>query len=367
MTLLPSCFSNPSNPSDMPQNLVTCIYQTHLSNTTTTTDDDDEHHQQQLCYLTLTWCKTLLSHTLTIHASPDLFTKTISLHPPSLSLFRSKSGSKSVPLNTPQNRAKNRANKVKLYWDFSKAQFAPNSAEPINGFYFSIVSNAQIRFVLGDLRDSAIRRSGLARLGNVEQPTLLSRREHVFGRKRYATTAQLLGAKREIGIECCGGALKVKIDGSVSLVVKRLGWKFRGNERILVGGVGVEFYWDVLNWVSGGSNNGHGVFVFQVGDGGVWPEMVGAEKRLMRKSTGSGSAPLVNAVSSPSPAALLASSCSSSVLQWAEESSGSSSSSSDGGRSSCSSSTARSCGSVYIISCIGGVEAMLLSVLCSFD
>ncbi|KAK9139862.1 hypothetical protein Scep_009543 [Stephania cephalantha] len=334
MTVLPSCFSNPNNTSEMPQNLVTCIYQTHLS--TTTTHDDE----QQLCYLTITWCKTLLSHTLTIHASPDLFTTTISLHPPSLSLFRSKSGSKSIPLNTPQTRA-NRASKVKLFWDFSKAQFTPNSAEPINGFYFSIVSNAQIRFLLGDMRDTAIRRSGSGKLNHkcvehIEQPTLLSRREHVFGRKRYTTTAQFLGAKREIGIECGGGALKVKIDGSVSLVVKRLGWKFRGNERILVGGVDVEFYWDVLNWVSGGSN-GHGVFVFQVGDGGVWPEMVGAEKRLMRKS--SAAAGPVAAAVSPPPTALLSSSCSNSVLQWAEESS------SDGGRSSCSSSTTRSCGS----------------------
>nr|POE45621.1 hypothetical protein CFP56_05514 [Quercus suber] len=71
----------------------------------------------------------------------------------------------------------------------------------------------------------------------------------------------------------------------------------------------------------------------EVGDGGVWPEMVGPEKRLMRKSlsvsSGSGSTPLVTwLLSSPS--------CSS-VLQCAKESS-------DGGRSSCSSST-RSCGS----------------------
>lgn len=145
--------------------------------------------------------------------------------------------------------------------------------------------------------------------------------------------AQFLGSKHEIGIECSGGVLKVKVNGETSLVVKRLAWKFRGNERIIVGGVEVEFFWDVFNWVNncGANSSGHGVFVFQVGDGGVWPEMVGPERRLMRKSlsAAAASSALPPIFLSPSP------SCSS-VLQWAEESS-------DGGRSSCSST--RSCGS----------------------
>lgn len=165
----------------------------------------------------------------------------------------------------------------------------------------------------------------------------------MFGRRNYTSRAQFLGSKHEIGIECSGGTLKVKVDGEISLIVKRLAWKFRGNEKIFVGGIEVEFFWDVFNWVdnnNGGDSNGngnghgHGTFVFQVGDGGVWPEMVGPERRLMRKSLstpgGTSSMPSMTASLSPSP------SCSS-VLQWAEESS-------DGGRSSCSSST-RSYGS----------------------
>lgn len=117
----------------------------------------------------------------------------------------------------------------------------------------------------------------------------------------------------------------MKVNGKVSLVVKRLAWKFRGKERILVDGSEVDFYWDVFDWVFGsggaGGGGGHGVFVFQVGDGGVvWPEMVGPEKRLMRKSFSSSSSP---------------GNCS--VLQWAEERSDC------GGRSrSCSSSSSSS-------------------------
>lgn len=144
---------------------------------------------------------------------------------------------------------------------------------------------------------------------------LLSRREHVFGSRSYVSRAAFMGTKHVIEIECSGGVLGVKVDGEMRLVVKRLAWKFRGYEKIFIDGVEVEFYWDVLSWVANSENgNGHGVFVFQVGDGTVWPEMVGAEKKLMKKSV-SGS----------------------SVLQWAEESS-------ECGRTSSSSST-RSCGS----------------------
>lgn len=171
----------------------------------------------------------------------------------------------------------------------------------------------------------------------------------MFGRESYESRANFSGSMHEIGIECSGGMLVVKVDGEISLVIKRLVWKFRGNERIYVGGLEVEFFWDVFNWINNdscnslGGANGHGVFIFQVGDGGVWPQMVGPEKRLMRKSMsmgGSSSTPPALSLSSPSP------SCSS-VLQWAEESS-------DCGRSSCSSSTTRSCGSN-----IGGFSLLL--------
>ncbi|KAK9293279.1 hypothetical protein L1049_021271 [Liquidambar formosana] len=319
--MIPACFSNPSNTltsssTPMPQNLITCVYQTQLCNTPT--------------YLTLTWSKTLFSHSLTIFAA-DAFSITISLSPSTFSFFRTRPGSKSISLTHHHYQ------RIKLHWDFTRAEFNHNSAEPESCFYIAISCNAKLEFFLGDLREELTRRAGLFRLfHHSAEPTLLSRREHVFGRRSYVSRAQFLGSKHEIGIECSGGVLKVIVDGVISLVVKRLAWKFRGNERIIVGGVEVEFYWDVFNWVNNcGTNNGngHGVFVFQVGDIGVWPEMVGPEKRLMRKSlssSASGSAAMMPSISlSPSP------SCSS-VLQWAEESS-------DGGRSSCSST--RSCGS----------------------
>ncbi|KAK0599980.1 hypothetical protein LWI29_010413 [Acer saccharum] len=347
--MIPTCFSYPNTLSSSSnshnhnhnhhhqvpahhQNLITTIYQTNICNSPT--------------YLTLTWSKTQFSHSLTIYAS-DSFSITISLHPSTFSFFtRNRPGSKSIYL------AHHRYQRIKLYWDFTRVEFSKNSAEPESCFYVAISCNAKLEFFLGDLQDELTKRSGLVMTRRVSEPSLLSRREHVFGRKSYMSRAQFLGSKHEIGVECNGGVLKVKVDGETSLVIKRLAWKFRGHERIYIDGIEVEFFWDVFNWVNNNNNNvngadsdhhhqkgvnqddhrgnGHGVFIFQVGDGGVWPEMVGPEKRLMKKSLSSVGSTSTVSLPSPSP------SCSS-VLQWAEESS-------DGGRSSCSSST-KSCGS----------------------
>ncbi|KAL8166408.1 hypothetical protein V2J09_007907 [Rumex salicifolius] len=321
--MLPACFSSQSSSSRTQQNpqnnLITCTYQTQIYNTP--------------ILLTLTWSKTQFSHTLTLHA-PPLFSITVSLSPSSFAFFRARPGSKSISL--PDARA--RAKKVKLYWDFTRAVYTRvNSAEPDSCYYLAVACNGRVEFFLGDIRPELTRRVGTSR----ESESLVSRREHVFGRRSYVTRARFSGAVHEIEIECSGGTMKVKIDGKIGLVVKRLGWKFRGNERISVAGLEVDFFWDVFNWVNGGEGSGrigggggHGVFVFQVGEGGVWPEMVGPEKKLMRKSLSA----------SPSPAAMggagisvsPAPSWSSSVWQWAEESS-------DCGRSSCSNSSARSC------------------------
>ncbi|GMG99622.1 hypothetical protein Nepgr_001462 [Nepenthes gracilis] len=303
--MLPVCFSNPNtvstNSPQSPQNLTTCAYLTRLCNSPT--------------LLTLTWSKTHFSHSLTIHAA-DCFCVTISLCPSAFSLFRNRAGSKSIDLSRTHHK------KIKLYWDFTRAEFNHSSAEPDSSFYIAVTCNGRIEFFLGDLRDELTRRSGSSWNRQLGQLTQLSRREHLFGRRNYSTRAQFMGAKREIEIECGGGVLKVRIDGETRLVVKRLAWKFRGYQRILVDGMEVEFFWDVFNWVVDKGSSSSGVFMFQLGDGGVCPEMVGPEKRLMRKSL---SAAVTPVVLSPSP------SCSS-VLQWADESS-------DCGKSSSSSST----------------------------
>ncbi|XP_038890551.1 uncharacterized protein LOC120080069 [Benincasa hispida] len=317
--MVPSCFSHSSISSTLsnephpPQSLISCIYQTNLFNSPT--------------LLTLTWSLSLSSHSLSLHSSPTLST-TISLSPSSFSLFSPTSKSISLP----------NSHKLKLHWDFSKAKYTPNSAQPISSFYFAISYDAKLQFFIGDLLDDFARRAKTVALSDPslrDHSTLLSRRDHVFERQNYyVSRADFLGSLREIAVELCSGVLKVSVDGEVKLAVKRLAWKFRGNERFFVSGNAVDFFWDVFNWVKseGGGGGGPGVFVFQVGEGGVWPEVIGAEGKLMKRCLSSSAAGIGSTPEAAFPAMSPAGS-SSSVLQWAEESS------SDGGRSSCSSSS----------------------------
>ncbi|KAG6599293.1 hypothetical protein SDJN03_09071, partial [Cucurbita argyrosperma subsp. sororia] len=319
--MLPSCFSHSAvsstlsnDPIPPPLSIISCIYQTNLFNSPT--------------LLTLTWSLSLSSHSLSLHSSPSAslsasLSTSLSLSPSSFSLFSPTS--KSISLHN--------SHKLKLHWDFSTAKYTPNSAQPISSFYLAISCNGKLQFFLGDLADEFSRRVKSVVLP--EESTLLSRREHVFERRnRYVSRAEFLGSLREIAVELCGGVLKVAVDGEVKLAVKRLAWKFRGNERFFIAGNAVDFFWDVFNWVKSEGGSGPGVFVFQIGEGGVWPEYIGAEGKLMKRSLSSAAAAAGNG-STPAAAfpALSPAGSSSSVLQWAEESS------SDGGRSSCSSSS----------------------------
>ncbi|KAL2345774.1 hypothetical protein Fmac_007059 [Flemingia macrophylla] len=227
--------------SQAPQNVVTCIYQTQLGNSPT--------------YLTLSWSKTLFSHSLTISAT-DIFSITVSLNSSTFSFFRTRHGSKSI-----------HHRKLKLHWNFTRAEFIQNSAEPDSRFYLAISHNGKLEFFLGDLLHVFPPRY---QKDTCSETVLLSRREHIFGSRSYVSRAAFMGTKHVIEITFGGGVQRVRED------VHR-----RGGSGVLLG----------------------------LGDGTVWPEMVAAEKKLMKKTV-SGS----------------------SVLQWAEESS-------DCGRTSCSSST----------------------------
>ena len=202
--MIPACFSQPNTPSSssitqVPQNLVTCIYQTQLCNSCT--------------YLTLTWCRTLLSHSLTIYA-PHTFSITIPLNPSTFSFFRTRPESKSIYLTRPHKRSQ----KIKLHWDFSETLFSTrNSAEPESCFYLAICCNGRVEFFLGDLV------LGLPVQLSTHQPsdqTLVSRREHVFGSKSYVSRGEFMGSKHELEIELCSGEeLRVKADGQVRIYV----------------------------------------------------------------------------------------------------------------------------------------------------
>lgn len=154
----------------------------------------------------------------------------------------------------------------------------------------------------------------------------------MIAHKIYTTKAKFGGQIREIEIDCGlfddESGLSFSVDGKRVLQIKRLKWKFRGNEKIEVGGVSVDVYWDVYNWVFDleKENRGNAVFMFRFEDeeDEEQSNLVGRqpnwnlglnelEWRRMRSSLSSSSVSVSVSMSSVGSSA----GASSSVMEWA--------------------------------------------------
>uniref|UniRef100_A0ACD5V1K9 Uncharacterized protein n=1 Tax=Avena sativa TaxID=4498 RepID=A0ACD5V1K9_AVESA len=156
-----------------------------------------------------------------------------------------------------------------IVWDLSSAKFAAGP-EPLEGFYVALFFDLEAVLVLGDMRklgDHKVSSDALP-----PSPVMVARKEHVYGKRMYSAKAWFLDAGQLhhiITIECDTSGLKdpcleIRIGKKRVLQVKRLAWKFRGNQTIYVDGLPVEVLWDVHDWLFG-SSNGCAVFLFQSG------------------------------------------------------------------------------------------------------
>lgn len=223
-------------------NTVTCVYQTKLV---------DEYK-----LISITWCKSLMGNGLSVnvdHPYPQL-TCNVELKP---WLFWKKQGSKSLDLG---------GRKVDVVWDLSAAKFG-GSPEPQSCFFLVVACKQDILLLLGDMQQEALKR--MHGKPSIVEATLLLRKEHMLGKQVYTTRAQFFenAQTHDIMIECHTGnerepRLSVKVDKQLVVQVKRLMWKFRGNQTILIDGLPIEVSWDVHNWLFS-STDGHAVFMFQ--------------------------------------------------------------------------------------------------------
>ncbi|XP_010245551.1 PREDICTED: uncharacterized protein LOC104589062 [Nelumbo nucifera] len=258
----PSCFRpSPANfddhhsPAPLPlppptsgnANLTTCLYYTNLG------------------VFALTWCRNVIGRDLQIdirfddQEDEDLF-PSYRLHMKPFFFWR-KYGSKRLHVNGPTKK------KVEIYWDLTRAKFVASSPEPQSGFYVAVVVDGVMTLLVGDSQREVYGRSK-TRKPNRRSQVLISRREHVFGNKVYTTRARFGGKTRDISIDCSVSGdeprLCFSVDRKRVLQIKRLKWKFRGNERIEVDGVPIQVSWDVYNWLfEGGVEDGHAVFMFK--------------------------------------------------------------------------------------------------------
>lgn len=170
-------------------------------------------------------------------------------------LFWTKRGSRKLDRSRTHDRS------VRVFWDLTKAKFG-SGPEPESGFYFAVAVDGGVALLVGD----APRISGRPLKPQRPSQALIVRREHVYGNKIYTTRARIGGRNRAIAIDCDTSGdqdrLCFSVDGEIRLQVKPLKWKFRGNEKVEVGGAQIQVSWDVYNWVFKDASDGHAVFMF---------------------------------------------------------------------------------------------------------
>ncbi|KAF9607635.1 hypothetical protein IFM89_037563 [Coptis chinensis] len=217
----PTCFGenavqiadSSSSSNKAAQNLVTCVYQTKLRGNS--------------CLVNVTWNKSMMGQGLSvgIDNSANQCLCKVDIKP---WLFSKRKGSKSLEVDA--------------------------------------IFDKEIGLLLGDLTKEAYKKSNVAPIPS--DANYIAKREHIFGKRFYCTKAQFSenGKFHDIAIECDTGGLvdpclMIRIDTKMMMQVKRLKWKFRGNQSIVIDGNSVEVFWDVHSWLFG-TSLGNAVFMF---------------------------------------------------------------------------------------------------------
>ncbi|KAL8166634.1 hypothetical protein V2J09_008133 [Rumex salicifolius] len=108
-------------------------------------------------------------------------------------LFSKRRGNKTIQVDDSRS--------IHIFWDLSSARFG-SSPEPIKGFYLAIVFDSQIILLLGDMNKEACKKTGSSPF--TKGITLVSKREHLYGKKVFFTKAKFFdnGQTHDIVVEC---------------------------------------------------------------------------------------------------------------------------------------------------------------------
>ncbi|KAJ0244485.1 hypothetical protein HA466_0191090 [Hirschfeldia incana] len=234
--------SSSSNAGKVSQNLVICIYRCCIRGRT--------------CLITVTWTKNLMGQCVTIGVE-DSCNRSLCKVEIKPWLFTKRKGSKNLEA-------------CDVYWDLSSAKFG-SSSEPLGGFYVGVVVDKEMVLLLGDMKKEAFKNTNAAASPSSSLGAMfIAKKEHVFGKRTFATKAQFSGDDKthDLVIVCdtsvSDPCLVVCVDGKTLMEVKRLRWKFRGNDTIVVNRISVEVLWDVHSWFFGlPSSPGNAVFMFR--------------------------------------------------------------------------------------------------------
>ncbi|CAN8259519.1 unnamed protein product [Cochlearia groenlandica] len=236
---------------------VSLLYLVDITNTTQNID--------------ITWSKTISSHSLTIkienltNENEEQKLQQVKIDLAGSSLW-AKKGLKTLEAN---------GNRVDVYYDFRQAKFS-NFPEPSSTFYVSLVSQNVAVLTIGDLKTEALQRT--KKPSSTKEPSLLSKQEHVHGKRVFYTRTAFGGEmsrrENEVVIETSLSGpdepeMWITVDGVPAIRVMNLNWRFRGNEVVTVSdGLSVEIFWDVHDWLfesssGSSSSSSSGLFVFK--------------------------------------------------------------------------------------------------------
>lgn len=289
---IPACFSSSSDHHDKNQTAVTRLGQSVVMSMYRTKVAD------RCRLITITWCKNLMLHGLSVSVEgpegESQYTCKVELKP---WYFWRKHGHKKFVVEGKE---------MTIFWDLKAAKFN-GETEPASEYYVAVVCDEEVVLILGDMKKDAYKKTG-CRPALID-PILVSRKEHVFGKKKFSIRAKFheKGKFHEISIECKnkGGSfsisngnfpsgvepeMEIRLDGNLLIHVKHLQWKFRGNESIHVNKLRVEVYWDVHDWLF---NPGlrHALFIFKP----IFP----STSMSSLSSSSSSSPPLSSSTSTP--------------------------------------------------------------------
>jgi hypothetical protein len=211
---------------------------------------------------------------LTWAQSPAAGTPTLSFAGPTASspavLLRRRKGTRSIPSSDDH---RHHHPPLALFWDLTAAKYAAagSSPEPVSGFYFVAVANAEVVLAVGDLAAEFVKAKFE---GQIPKARFLpaARADRVVAAPNTTHSARVRFAEgapeHEVTVGCCAAAtttsssssggggggggggeeLWVSVDGKRAVHARRLRWNFRGNQTVFVDGAPVDVMWDLHGW-----------------------------------------------------------------------------------------------------------------------
>ena len=166
-------------------------------------------------------------------------------------LLRRRKGTRSLPSDDHQRHPP-----LALFWDLAAAKYGASSPEPLSGFYFVAVANAEVVLAVGDLAAEFVKTKFE---GQIPKARFLpvARADRVVAAPNAMHTARVRFAdgapEHEVSVGCAttsggGDEIWVSVDGKRAVHARRLRWNFRGNQTVFVDGAPVDVLWDLHGW-----------------------------------------------------------------------------------------------------------------------